>query len=67
MSASRLGIGGLLQHRKYCTPEQRAGGVDVTEVHIERVNSMKYLPTRKKWVRGTTRPEIEIRKSSIPN
>ena len=65
MSASRLGSRRMLQHRKYCTPEQRAGGVDVKEVHIQRDNSMKYLPTRKKCARGSTRPEIEIRKSSI--
>ena len=57
----------VLQHRKYCTPEQRAGGVDVKELNIQREISMKYLLTRKKCVRGPTRPEIEIRKSSIPN
>ena len=67
MSASRLGSRRMLQHRKYCTPEQRAGGVNVKELHIQRENSMKYLPTRKKCVRGPTRPEIEIRKSSFPN
>ena len=55
----------VLLYRKYCTLEQRAGGVVVTELHIQRENSMKYLPTRKKCVRGSTRPEIEIRKSSI--
>ena len=52
----------VLLHRKYCTLEQRAGGVIVKELHIQRENSMKYLPTRKKYVRGSTRPEIEIRK-----
>ena len=62
MSASRLGIGGCyyIGNIAPLSSEQAAW-----MLHIQRENSMKYLPTRKKCVRGSTRPEIEIRKSSI--
>ena len=49
----------VLQHGKYCTPEQQTGGVDVKELHIQRENSMKCLSTREKCVGGPTRLEIK--------
>ena len=49
----------VLQRGKYCSLEQRSGGVDVKDLHIQRENSMKYLPERKRYVCGPTRPEIK--------